>query len=213
MSLIASGVRSTRNVVCGGCNILASVSASLCSFSTGVEVGCVVNDRRDYAVIVGDHFQTPVSVCRTVHSSSRSFAQRDVDQFVRLTGDSNHIHKSTALAPIVPGLLASSLFPALIGSRYPGVVYAKQTLKFLRPILVRHPFCVGKCTTLWHLVRPLCVQVDQSVVVSVKALQVSRQTVRWDTLLHLDDGELAVEGQALSVFRPKHDLTDDHGDL
>lgn len=59
----------------------------------------------------------------------------------------------------------------------------------------------------------ICVQVDQSVVVSVKVLQVSRRSVRWDTLLHLDDGSLAVEGQALSVFRPKHDLTDDHGNL
>lgn len=77
-----------------------------------------------------------VCACRTVHHLRRSFSQLDIDRFVSLTGDSNPIHTSTAREPIVPGLLASSLFPALIGSRYPGVVYAKQDLKFVRPIAV-----------------------------------------------------------------------------
>jgi 3-hydroxybutyryl-CoA dehydratase len=67
----------------------------------------------------------------------RSFRQEEVDAFVALTGDSNPIHSHSTQRPIVPGLLAAALFPAIIGSEYPGVLYAKQNLKFISPIEVR----------------------------------------------------------------------------
>lgn len=39
-------------------------------------------------------------------------------------------------APILPGILMASLFPAIIGSRFPGAVYATQTLNFRAPAQV-----------------------------------------------------------------------------
>lgn len=75
----------------------------------------------------------------TQHSETRRFSQADVDAFVALTGDANPIHSPASKAPIVPGLLAASLFPAIIGSRHPGVLYTRQELKFVAPIPVRHP--------------------------------------------------------------------------
>lgn len=60
-----------------------------------------------------------------------------MDAFVALTGDSNPIHRATSTAPIVPGLLAASLFPAIIAERHPGVLYTRQDLKFVASVPVR----------------------------------------------------------------------------
>lgn len=76
-----------------------------------------------------------VQLCRYKHTLQRSFTQQDIDGFTGLTGDSNPIHKGTKA--IVPGLLAASLFPAIIGSAYPGVLYASQELKFRQAIQAR----------------------------------------------------------------------------
>jgi 3-hydroxybutyryl-CoA dehydratase len=70
--------------------------------------------------------------CRHKHSLQRSFTQQDIDTFTRMTGDSNPIHRGAKA--IVPGLLAASLFPAIIGSANPGVLYAKQDLSFRQAI-------------------------------------------------------------------------------
>lgn len=40
---------------------------------------------------------------------------------------------------IIPGSLCASLFPAIIGSAFPGALYLSQTLKFRNPALVRQP--------------------------------------------------------------------------
>ena len=45
---------------------------------------------------------------------------------------------------VLPGSLCAALFPAIIGSRFPGALYLSQTLKFRRPALVR-PF-KGLCS-------------------------------------------------------------------
>jgi acyl dehydratase len=70
----------------------------------------------------------------------RRFSADDVAAFVSLTGDANAIHIDAGAAaaaglaaPILPGILMASLFPAIIGSAFPGAVYASQTLKFRRP--------------------------------------------------------------------------------
>jgi acyl dehydratase len=82
---------------------------------------------------------------------SRAFTQAEVDAFVALTGDANPIHRrqggssSSApqqpppLMPLVPGLLLASLFPAIIGSRFSGALYARQTLRFRAPAHVGEP--------------------------------------------------------------------------
>lgn len=74
---------------------------------------------------------------------SRAVSQADIDAFLALVGDSNPIHSDpVALAgtrfegPIAPGMLTASFISAVIGSRLPGpgVLYASQDLRFLRPV-------------------------------------------------------------------------------
>ena len=38
---------------------------------------------------------------------------------------------------VLPGMLCASLFPAIIGSQFPGALYLTQTLNFRQPALVR----------------------------------------------------------------------------
>jgi acyl dehydratase len=69
---------------------------------------------------------------------TRTFSPADVAAFTRLTGDANPLHHGQATGqahpPPVPGLLTASLFPALVGSAWPGAVYARQTLRFTSPL-------------------------------------------------------------------------------
>ena len=62
--------------------------------------------------------------------------------FTGLTGDVNPIHHQKGSPspplppPLVPGLLTASLFPALVGTAWPGALYARQALRFLGPLRV-----------------------------------------------------------------------------
>jgi acyl dehydratase len=73
-------------------------------------------------------------------STFRTFTQADVAAFTALTGDSNPLHAESSAhppsTPVVPGLLTASLFPALVGSAWPGAVYARQTLRFVGAVAV-----------------------------------------------------------------------------
>jgi len=74
---------------------------------------------------------------------SRRFSEEDVRAFAALTGDENPAHLDEAYASgtmfktrIVHGMLVSSLFSALLGTRLPGLgtIYTGQTLQFRRPV-------------------------------------------------------------------------------
>jgi len=68
-----------------------------------------------------------------VLSKTRTFAREDVEQFAKITGDSNPIHVSRAAATddnIVHGALLVSMFPAIVGSTFPGAKYLRQTAMF-----------------------------------------------------------------------------------
>ena len=66
-----------------------------------------------------------------VLSKTRTFAREDVEQFAKITGDSNPIHVSRAeLNNIVHGALLVSMFPAIVGSTFPGAKYLRQTAMF-----------------------------------------------------------------------------------
>ncbi|KAK9807818.1 hypothetical protein WJX72_010215 [[Myrmecia] bisecta] len=73
----------------------------------------------------------------------RLFTEADVHDFVHVSGDVNPIHMDPEAARaqgfegvILPGLLCSSLFPAIIGTQFPGALYLSQELKFRRPALL-----------------------------------------------------------------------------
>lgn len=93
-----------------------------------------------------------------VLSASRRFSAEDVTAFTSLTGDSNPIHTSSAAAAaaglpgtLLPGLLLASLFPAIIGSHFPGALYLTQTLKFKRHALVRADLMRRACLRVCSL--------------------------------------------------------------
>jgi 3-hydroxybutyryl-CoA dehydratase len=70
------------------------------------------------------------------HIRLHTFTQHQVDAFVALTGDGNSIHQDSNGDAVVPGILLASLFPAIIGSKYPGAIYVSQDLKFKKKVLV-----------------------------------------------------------------------------
>ncbi|GFR40045.1 hypothetical protein Agub_g583 [Astrephomene gubernaculifera] len=118
-------------------------------------------------------------------SETKTFGTEAVQSFVSLTGDANPIHtdKQAALAsgfaaPILPGILVASLFPAIIGSSFPGTVYLSQSLRFRAPALV-----------------------DQAVTATVTVRRVSGRRVTFATAAVLrDSGVVVVDGEALALL-------------
>lgn len=116
-------------------------------------------------------------------SSAKTISQEDVTAFVQLTGDSNPIHdagsssssKSTPAAAVVPGMLLASMFPAIIGSKFPGALYLSQNLKF------RHPAAVGA-----------------AVLATVTVAKQSGSRVTFDTVCQDCEGRVLVDGSALA---------------
>lgn len=80
-----------------------------------------------------------------VFSLHRTFTPADVAAFARLSRDANPVHLDPNAAaaaglggrgPVVHGMLCASLFSGIIGTRFPGAVYATQSLAFRRPVMV-----------------------------------------------------------------------------
>ncbi|KAJ7529614.1 hypothetical protein O6H91_15G058600 [Diphasiastrum complanatum] len=76
-------------------------------------------------------------------SSSRCFSKEDVVLYAQLCRDSNPIHTQELAAKesgfpgcVVNGMLHAAIFPAIIGSQFPGAIYVSQTLNFREPVFV-----------------------------------------------------------------------------
>ena len=78
-------------------------------------------------------------------SISKTLTDKNIRAFADLSGDNNPVHidekyakKSRYKKRISHGLLSSSLFSALFGTRIPGegCVYASQKLNFKRPVYI-----------------------------------------------------------------------------
>jgi|TARA_B110000977_G_scaffold125925_1_gene161118 3-hydroxybutyryl-CoA dehydratase len=128
----------------------------------------------------------------TTYSTRRTFTQEDVSAFAALTGDSNPIHRDQDAAvsagftaPVVHGMLCASLFSAIIGSRFPGAVYATQTLKFRAPVLI-----------------------GESVTAEVILTKLTRSRASFETKVTTENGATAVDGAALAMLPS----ADDPGD-
>jgi len=77
---------------------------------------------------------------------THAFEQADVNTFAGICGDDNPLHtnpefaRSTIFkAPIVHGILVSSLFSTLFGGTTQGSIYVSQDLKFKAPVFVGSP--------------------------------------------------------------------------
>jgi acyl dehydratase len=80
-----------------------------------------------------------------VYQHKFRFAQADVVDFARVTGDNNPLHLDADFAaqtifkrPIIHGMLGAGIFTKVLGTEFPGYgsVYLGQTLEFLRPMYV-----------------------------------------------------------------------------
>lgn len=143
------------------------------------------------------HLRSNAAVCAAFYTTirhlstgesielSRQFGQQHVDAFVQLTGDSNPIHSAAAAdqqqcspaAAVVPGMLLVSMFPAIIGSNFPGALYLSQTLKFRRSAAV-----------------------DTRVTATVTVAKRSGSRVAFDTVCRDDQGRVLVDGTALALI-------------
>jgi len=112
----------------------------------------------------------------------KSFSISDVEHFVELTGDSNPIHAASTdpqRSPVVvPGMLLASMFPAIIGSRFPGALYLKQSLSF-RSIAI----------------------VDQVVHATVTVTKATGSRVQFETVCRSAEGVVFVDGTALALIQ------------
>ncbi len=75
----------------------------------------------------------------------KQFSPSDVDTFAAITGDFNPVHvdeeyakKSIFKKRICHGMLVSSLFSALLGTKLPGEgsIYVGQDIKFIKPVYI-----------------------------------------------------------------------------
>mmetsp|Transcript_13893 Transcript_13893/g.24390 ORF Transcript_13893/g.24390 Transcript_13893/m.24390 type:complete len:168 (-) Transcript_13893:105-608(-) len=129
-----------------------------------------------------------VELTRKLHvgwekSLVRCFGQKEVDQFVNLTQDFNPIHTDDEEAkihgfskPIVPGILLATMFPSIIGSNFPGSVYATQSLAFRG-----------------------AVQVGETVEAIVKVTKAAGKRVIFQTVV-TRNGQVVLDGTALAIM-------------
>ncbi|CAO2034204.1 unnamed protein product [Urochloa humidicola] len=145
---------------------------------------------------------SPPAVLSVGHAlrERRRFTEADVAAYAAVSGDHNPVHLDAAAAArelggfqrgrVVHGMLLASLFPSIIAARFPGAVYASQTLKFAAPVYV-----------------------GDDVVARVEALHIramaaansgaaSRYLVKFATKCFTDEeeGSLAIEGEAMAVL-------------
>lgn len=136
-----------------------------------------------------NHF-FPVQVGE-VREMERVFTLQDVMEYARVGGDSNPIHvsKDSAMAAgfkdtVVHGMLYAGLFPAIIGSHYPGAVYISQTLRFTNPVLTGE-------------------RIRAKVQVTAVTVLRKRFRVTFATFCYKVDGSQVLEGTAEALLPPE----------
>jgi 3-hydroxybutyryl-CoA dehydratase len=120
----------------------------------------------------------------------KTFLEDDVAEFAKVSGDSNPAHMDESYAKTTPfktrivhGMLAGSLFSALLGTDLPGVgtIYTGQTLKFTRPV---------------HFGEEI------TATVTVKELNTERNRAVFECLAVNPQGEPVIVGEA-TVMPPR----------
>lgn len=127
-------------------------------------------------------------------SISRVFLQDDVEEFSRLSLDINPIHLDEAYAaesifgaPIVHGMLVSSLFSGLLGLKLPGegTIYLGQSLKFLEPVYIGQ---------------------EVTAMVTVIDIRADKPIAKLSTVCKNSESKVVIEGEAVVKF--VHELVD-----
>lgn len=123
-------------------------------------------------------------------SISKSFSKEDVLLFSKLSLDENPIHLNEEFAKlsvfkknIVHGMLVSSLFSCLLGTKLPGsgTIYLGQSLKFVKPIFVDE---------------------EVTAIVEIISIREDKPIMTLKTIINNSLGELAIEGEAIVKYEP-----------
>jgi len=74
---------------------------------------------------------------------SKTITKEDIIAFAQISGDNNPLHldpnyaKTTRFKkPIAHGMLTASFISALIGTKFPNLIYLSQNLKFIKPVYI-----------------------------------------------------------------------------
>lgn len=136
----------------------------------------------DYPALLGYDFNELKTGMEAV--MSRTVTETDVRMFSGVSGDTNPMHLSEEFAShtpfkrcIVHGMLSASLISAVVGTKLPGpgVIYLKQSLKFIAPVYVGDTvYAVAQVRELMpekrHVLLETRCEVNHKVVVSGEAL-------------------------------------------
>nr|WP_241244251.1 MaoC family dehydratase [Marinitoga sp. 38H-ov] len=124
-----------------------------------------------------------------IYEVKRKITANMVETFAEITGDKNPVHLDENFASktmfknrIVHGILSVGLISAVLGMEFPGpgTIYMKQDSKFLKPIYLDEEITIR-------------------IVVKEKIEEKSRLILT--TQIIKEDGSLAVDGEALVMFK------------
>ncbi|CCU84343.1 MULTISPECIES: MaoC family dehydratase [Mesotoga] len=121
-------------------------------------------------------------------STRRRITTEMVDSFANLTGDRNPVHTDEEFARksrfgrrIAHGMLSVGIISAILGNEFPGPgsIYMKQEVRFLKPIFL-----------------------EEEVLITIEILEIKVEKKRLSvrTTVEKNNGELAVDGEALLLF-------------
>ena len=123
-------------------------------------------------------------------SSSNIITNQDIMSFAKISGDKNPVHLDEEFAAttqfkkrIAHGLMSSSYFSALFGTRLPGrgCVYVGQNLNFKRPVYI-----------------------NDEVIAKIEVIRIDKEKRRvfFDTICTVK-GKVIIDGQAELYIPPK----------
>ena len=120
------------------------------------------------------------------YEKTHRFSQADVDAYNLMVEDNNPIHYDKEFcantifeAPIVPGLLSSSLFGGLLGSNLPdGAILLGMYLKFISPIYI-----------------------DEKVRARITEVVDDKSVITYNLVCFKYDGVIAIDGTAKVICK------------
>jgi len=122
-------------------------------------------------------------------SITKIFSIEEIKNFAVASGDTNPIHLDEGYAeqtafgkPIVQGMLVSSLFGGLLGSKLPGngTIYLGQNLKFLKPNFVGD---------------------EVRAVIELTHIREDKPIYTFSTKCYNSKGELTIDGEAVIMYK------------
>ena len=127
---------------------------------------------------------------------SRTVTEKDVEDFARVTGDTNPVHTDQAYAEktifkgrIAHGVFSLGIFSTILGNILPGygTIYLSQEVKFLAPVRI------GDTIT---------------ATVEVLELMLEKNRAKFRTTCTNQDGKLVVDGMAWAMPPRKESFSD-----